>query len=155
MLSSLLTAAAMTAASLLPLPLPLPFPLPEPLAPPTSSPTTAPGAQGVDVSGALDAPDGRLKRGCKDYAYAYSVTTETDDWTFDITLQDRAGKGVNAQSLLGPNDDTSGVLTYRLCRGATKPGRFTLTGDLTAYEGSSRETHVAVSETFRLRAKNR
>jgi hypothetical protein len=146
MLSTLLATTALSVASLLPLPLPLP---------------TDPGDEStaqtepVVLSGALSAPDGRLKRGCKDYAYAYAVTTESEDWTFDITMQDREGRGVNAQSLIGPNDAESGVLTYRLCRWATTPGRFTLTGVLTSYEGTTSETSVQVIDTFRLRKRNR
>ncbi len=141
MLSTLLTAAAVTIVELLPLPLPVD---------PAAGSGTEPTAAQVEVSGALDAPDERLRRGCKDYRYAYSVTTESDDWTFDITLQDRRGKGVNSQSLLGPNDDEAGVLTYRLCRWATVAGRFTLSGVLVSYDGD-RETSVPVTETFRLR----
>ena len=146
MLSTLLATTALSVTSLLPLPLPLP---PDPGAEPP--PPTDP----VVGSGALRAPDGRLKRGCKDYAYAYAVTTESEDWTFDITMQDREGRGVNAQSLIGPNDAESGVLTYRLCRWATTPGRFTLTGVLTSYEGTTSETSVQVTDTFRLRRRNR
>ena len=141
MLSTLLSAAAVTVGGLLPLPLP-------------THPATGGGAEPtpeqVELSGALDAPDGRLKRGRKDYRYAYSVSTGSDDWTFDITMRDRRGKGVNSQSLLGPNDDEAGVLTYRLCRWATVAGRFTLAGVLVSYDGD-RETSVAVTETFRLR----
>jgi hypothetical protein len=145
MFSTLLTATALTVTGLLPLPLPLP-----------TDPGDEPSqADPVVLSGALDAPDGRLKRGCKDYAYAYAVTTESEDWTFDITMQDREGRGVNAQSLIGPNDAESGVLTYRLCRAATTPGRFTLTGLLTSYEGTTSETSVQVTDTFRLRKRNR
>jgi len=146
MLSTLLATAALAVTSPLPLPIPLP---------------TEPGdevpaqAEPVVLSAALDAPDGRLKRGCKDYAYAYAVTTESEDWTFDISMQDRDGRGVNAQSLIGPNDAESGVLTYRLCRWATRPGRFTLSGKLTSYEGTTSETSVQVTETFRLRKRNR
>jgi hypothetical protein len=144
MSSTLLATALITAAGLLPLPLPT-----EP------SPEPTPQAQPIQVSGVLDASDGRLKRGCKDYSYAYSVTSDSEDWTFDITMQDRAGKGVNAQSLIGPNDAEAGVLPFRLCRWATKPGKFTLTGALVAYEGTSQETSVKVTETFRLRKRNR
>jgi hypothetical protein len=141
MLSTLFAAAAAALTALLPLPLPTD---------PATAGGTTPTAAQVEVSGALDAPDGRLKRGCKDYRYAYSVTTGSDDWTFDITLQDRRGKGVNSQSLLGPNDDEAGVLNYRLCRWATVAGRFTLSGVLVSYDGD-RETSVPVTETFRLR----
>ena len=144
MLSTLLATAVVSAAGLVPLPLPT-----EP------SPEPAPEAQQIQVSGTLDAADGRLKRGCKDYHYAYSVSSESEDWTFDVTMQDRTGKGVNAQSLIGPNDAESGVLPFRLCRWATKPGLFTLTGALVAYESTTRETSVQVTETFRLRKRNR
>ena len=143
MLSSLLSAAMLLAAGgTLPLPVPLPG----------GDPSTHSTDQAV-VSGALDAPDGRLKRGCKDYRYAYAVSVPTDDWTFDVTMQDRRGKGVNSQSLIGPNDDEAGVLTYRLCRWATVPGRFTLHGTLVSYDGD-RTTTVEVAETFRLRRRN-
>ena len=147
MLTTLLTTAVVAAAGLLPIPLPLPLPVP-------TDPGTA-QVDGVAVSGVLDAPDGRLKRGCKDYGYAYSVTTGSDDWTFDITLRDRSGKGVNAQSLIGPNDDKAGVLPFRLCRWATRPGRFTLTGVVVAYDGSTALAEAQVTETFRLRRRNR
>jgi hypothetical protein len=158
MLPTLLSAAVVTAASVLPLPLPSIPGIPSiPTIPsvPTSSAPSPPQGQPIEVSGTLDAPDGRLKRGCKPYAYSYAVTSETDDWTFDISMQDRTGKGVNAQSLLGPNDATSGVLRFTLCRAATRPGTFTLTGDLAAYEGTWRETHVAVTDTFLLRRTRR
>ena len=146
MLSTLLATTALSVTSLLPLPLPLPT---------DTGDDVAGQAEPVVLSGALDAPDGRLKRGCKDYAYAYAVTVASEDWTFDITMQDRDGRGVNAQSLIGPNDAESGVLTYRLCRGATRPGPFTLTGVLTSYEGTTSETSAQVTETFRLRKRNR
>lgn len=145
-MSSLLAAAVLTTASILPLPLPVPTP---------SEPASAEQAQTqqVEVTGVLDGADGRLRRGCKDYHYTYVVQTPTTDWTFDITMQDRAGKGVNAQSLIGPNDAKSGVLAFRLCRWATKPGVFTLTGQLVSYDGSG-ETSVRVTESFRLRKRN-
>jgi len=144
MVSTLLPIAVLAATSLLPLPLP-------------TGPWDGPPVEAdpVVLSGALSAADGRLKRGCKDYAYAYAVTTGSEDWTFDITVQDRNGRGVGSQSLIGPNDAESGVLRYRLCRGATTPGRFTLAGVLTSYEGSTSKTSVRVTETFRLRKRNR
>jgi hypothetical protein len=146
-MSSLLAAAVLSAASVLPLPLPVP------LTPGQPAPQEQPQAQPVQVTGVLDAADSRLKRGCKDYHYSYAVETPTSDWTFDITMQDRAGKGVNAQSLIGPNDLTSGVLDFRLCRWATKPGIFTLKGQLVSYDGTE-ETSVTVTESFRLRKRN-
>ncbi len=142
----LLAATTIALAGLLPLPIP---------GPPSDSGTDAGQAavtQPVQVSGVLSAADGRLRRGCKDYHYAYSVTTATDDWTFDIAMTDRSGHGVNAQSLLGPNDPKSGILEYRLCRWATVPGKITLKGALVSYD-YDQETTAAVDEVFRLRKK--
>ena len=149
-MSSLLATAAITVAGLLPVPLPVP------IAPSDSSAGagSTQAAQTAEVSGVLQAADGRLRRGCKDYAYSYAVTVPTEDWTFDITMRDRNGKGVNAQSLIGPNDPESGVLPFRLCRWATTPGLFTLKGVLVSYDGYTEETTVTVTETFRLRRRN-
>ena len=144
-MSTLLAAAVLATAGLLPLPLPTPAP------PAAQEPAST---QQVALTGVLDAPDGRLKRGCKDYHYSYAVQTTSEDWTFDITMQDRAGKGVNAQSLIGPNDPMSGTLDFRLCRWATKAGIFTLKGQLVSYDGAE-ETSVTVTESFRLRARTR
>ena len=143
-MSTLLAAVALTAAGLLPVPL---------LPPAESGTETQQQVQQVEVSGALEAADGRLRRGCKDYQFTYRVNTPSEDWTFDITMQDRRGKGVNSQSLIGPNDPTTDVLTYRLCRWATVPGIFTLKGLLVSYDGAQ-ETAVTVTETFRLRRRN-
>lgn len=143
MLASLLLplSTAVAAAGLLPLPIP---------GLPTTPPTSQPTAQQVPVSGVLDAADGRLKRGCKDYRYAYAVTTASDDWSFDISMRDSTGRGVNAQSLLGPNDPKSGVLTYRLCRWSAEPGVYTITGTAIAYDGEV-STSIDVAESFVLR----
>ena len=54
------------------------------------------------MSGSLAAADGRLRRGCKDYAYAYSVTVPTQDWPFDVTLQGDRVPGISlAQAVAG------------------------------------------------------
>ena len=145
-MSTLLATVTIATAALLPVPLPVPLP-------PAPSAEPAPQAEQAAVSGDLDAADGRLRRGCKQYAYRYAVHTPSEDWTFDMSLKDRNGKGVNSQSLIGPNDPTEGVLTYRLCRWATVPGRFTLKGVLVSYEGSQHTT-VQVEKTFRLRRRN-
>lgn len=146
-MTSLLAAAVLTTASILPVPLPGLLDPGQPTSP------HQPAQEQVVVTGVLDAPDGRLRRGCKDYQYAYAVDTPGTDWTFDITMQDRAGKGVNSQSLIGPNDPKSSVLDFRLCRWATKPGLFTLKGQLVSYDGPQ-DTSVTVTESFRLRKRN-
>lgn len=140
-MTSLLAVAAMTASTLVPLPPLLPSPEPAPTA---ESP----------VAAAVAGPDGRLRRGCHDYALSYAVTVPDDDWSLDLSTRDRDGRGVSAQSLLGPNDPESGTLPFRLCGRATSPGRFTVTGVLVSYDGAQ-ETRATVVETFRLRRRAR
>lgn len=139
-MTSLLVTAVVTASTLLPLP-----PLP-----PTGEPT--PEATPEPVSAVVEGPDDRLRRGCHDYALRYAVTVPDGDWSLDLAMRDRDGRGVNAQSLLGPNDPVSGVLPFRLCGRATSPGRFTVTGVLVSYS-STQEARAAVTETFRLRRR--
>ena len=143
-MSSLLAAVTLATAGLVPIPL---LPPAEPAADSQAQ------VEPVEVPATLDAADGRLRRGCKDYRYTYTVTTSSQDWTLDITLQDRRGKGVHARSLIGPSDPTTAVLTYRLCQWATVPGPFTLTGVLVSYDGAP-ETSATVTETCRLRRRN-
>ncbi|MBS2938593.1 hypothetical protein KDN32_12665 [Nocardioides sp. J2M5] len=146
-MTSLLAVAAMTASTLVPLP-----PLP-PLPPLLPSPEPAPTA-GAPVAVAVAGPDGRLRRGCHDYALTYAVTVPDDDWSLDLSTRDRDGRGVSAQSLLGPTDPESGTLPFRLCGRATSPGRFTVTGVLVSYDGAQ-ETRATVVATFRLRRRAR
>ena len=141
-MSSLLATAALSTATLLPVPLLPPEPAPQETQ-----------AQPVQVSAVVDAPDGRLRRGCKDYRFTYAVSTPSSDWTLDLSMTDRRGRGVNSQALIGPNDATSGTVVHRLCRWATVPGLFTIRGVLVSYDGTQ-ETTATVTETFRLRRRN-
>jgi hypothetical protein len=143
-MATLLATAALVMTSLLPVPGPPELPILPP--PPSEEQASDP----LVVSGQVAAADGRLRKGCKTYAYTYAVTTPTDDWTLEITVRDRRDRGVNAQALLGGSDAASGTITYRLCRWATVPGLFTISGRLIGYDGyDSAET--TLTDTFRLR----
>lgn len=104
-----------------------------------------------EVSGRTSARDGRLRSGCRRYRFRYAVTTPHDDWSLEVSIVDRSGKGVMSAAMLGPNDPKSARVTYTLCRWATRPGRFRIRGKLTSYDGSEETVVRMPTTTFRLR----
>ena len=117
-------------------------------------PAWAPPAQAVEAGGSLTASDGRLRAGCHPYSFVYAVQVPYDDWMLETSVRDPRGRGVASHAFLGPYDPRSQRVTYRLCRGATRPGRFTITGRLVAYDDPAQGTRVDLPvETFRLRRR--
>ena len=111
-------------------------------------------AGAVEAGGTLDAADGTLRRGCHTYSFTYAVQVPYDDWALETSVRDPRGHGVASQAFIGPYDARSRRVTYRLCRGATRPGRFTVTGKLTAYDDPSEGTVVQLPvASFRLRRR--
>jgi hypothetical protein len=134
-----LTAAVLAAGLLLPSPLP-----------DTMSSGSEP-APVVEVAGSTSATNGVLRRGCRRYSYSYEIATPYDDWTLELTIRDPRQRGVAAEALLGPSDPRADSRTFRLCRWATKAGRFTIHGKLTSYDGTHEEIVQLPTTTFRLR----
>jgi hypothetical protein len=111
-------------------------------------------AEAGDAGGTLTASDGTLRRGCHTYSFRYAVEVPYDDWMLETSVRDRRGRGVASHAFLGPYDPRSQRVTYRLCRGATRAGRFTITGTLVAYDDPDRGTTVRLPpESFRLRRR--
>jgi hypothetical protein len=111
-------------------------------------------AGAVEAGGSLEAADGVLRRGCHVYSFVYAVQTPYDDWMLETSVRDPRGRGVASQAFLGPYDARSQRVTYRLCRWATRPGRFTVIGKLVAYDDPDRGTTVQLPvESFRLRRR--
>ena len=115
--------------------------------------TTAP-AGASEVGGSVQATDGKLRGGCHTYSFDYAVETPYDDWSLETTVVDPRGEGVASHAFLGPYDPKAQRATYRLCRWATRPGRFTVRAKLVAYDDPSEGTEVLLPEaTFRLRRR--
>jgi len=100
-------------------------------APPPSAPTTT---QGWQQSGHLGAAKGRLRRGCHTYAYRYSVDPALPDWGLNTFLIGPRGGRLGNGAIMAGADPTSGTRTFELCRSSTRPGRFTITGQLGYYD---------------------
>ncbi|WP_107772899.1 hypothetical protein [Nocardioides sediminis] len=114
--------------------------------------TTPAGAS--EVGGSVHAADDKLRRGCHTYSFDYTVRTPFDDWSLETTVVDPRGEGVASHAFLGPYDPQAQRAAYRLCRWATRPGRFTVRAKLVAYDDPSEGTEVLLPEaTFRLRRR--
>lgn len=103
------------------------------------------------VAGATSAPSGLLLNGCHTYSYDYAVQVPTEDWTLEVSIVDRRGHAVGSFLYLGPYDLKAQTTQFRLCRGATVPGKFRIRSTLQWYDDPSTPTPVPVPVTrFRL-----
>ena len=98
-------------------------------------------AHAAQAGGHTHGDSGRLQRSCRTYTYDYRVRTPYDDWTLETTILDRDGEAVHADAFIGkpgrPGDRRIGRdVEYRLCRYATRPGRFRIRAKLTWYDHS-------------------
>jgi len=101
--------------------------------------------------GSTAAPDGSLRKGCHDYGYRYEITTPTNDWSLETFLRGPRGEGVASGTFLADSDPRAQQARFRLCRYATRPGRFTIRALVTWYGDLGEEHRVWLEPTrFRL-----
>ena len=116
---------------------------------------TEPEPPEYQVSGSTAASDGTLRRGCRPYRYSYTVSTPHHDWTLETSVLDRRGKSVHAGVLFGSSAAKTGEQVYEMCRWATTPGAFTITGRLISYDGERRTEAQLAESRFVLRLRRR
>ncbi|MFC7496017.1 MULTISPECIES: hypothetical protein [unclassified Nocardioides] len=121
-------------------------PEPEP-APESEPPRTR------DSYGNTDAPDGVLRKGCRNYAYKYTATPPTQEWLLETFLTDRTGEGVAAGMFLSDADAATGHSTFRFCRHTARPGRFTIKAKLAWYDDEGEHVTWFEPSHFRLKRK--
>jgi hypothetical protein len=86
-------------------------------------------------TGTTAMPDQFLHRGCRDYAYSYSVSAPTGDWILETFLVDPDGNSVSSGVLSSDSEPATGAAAFGVCRSATRFGVFTIEGKLTTYDG--------------------
>jgi hypothetical protein len=111
----------------------------------------APSAAATDAYGHTAAADRTLRSGCHDYHYRYVVKAPTNDWTLETFLIDPRGDRVGSGSFSAESDPPRGRPAFRLCRYATRPGRFAIRAKLIWYDGS--EAHPVRFEVTRFRLR--
>lgn len=121
------------------------------LGPPAAA-TPAAARAGTAPSGSAWAPDGVLRRGCRDYPYRYAIGTPTDEWTLEVFLRDRDGRSLGSGTFISDHDPRERSARFRFCRFSTRPGWFTIRALLHWYESNGAGHRVWLDETrFRLR----
>jgi hypothetical protein len=116
-----------------------PAPEPEPSPPRTRS-----------SYGGTHAPDGVLRKGCRNYAYSYTVTTPTHDWTLETFLRDPTGDSIASGAFMSDSDAATARSQFRFCRNGTRPGRFTIRGKVHWYDDEGEHVVWLEPSHFRL-----
>jgi hypothetical protein len=112
---------------------------------------SVPPASAASEYGSTTASDGTLRKGCHNYGYRYRITTPTNDWTLETFLRDPTGEGIASGAFLSESDARTQPARFRLCRYATRPGRFTIRALLHWYDDGGEEHRVWLEPTrFRL-----
>lgn len=96
----------------------------------------------------LEAADGRLRRGCRDYSYAYALTSPMPDWQLETTIVGPGGVGVAADVILSGADTTTGTKTFRLCRRTNEAGIYRVAGILTYRDYPDTHSVAAQGDVF-------
>ncbi|MDF1604156.1 hypothetical protein [Nocardioides sp. YIM 152315] len=125
---------------------PLIGPAPEP-APEPSPPRTR------DSYGNTDAPDGVLRRGCRNYRYSYTVTAPTGEWTLETFLRDPTGDSIASGAFISDADPSTAGARFRFCRSGTRPGRFTIRAKLIWFDHEGEHPVWLEPSRFRLTRK--
>jgi hypothetical protein len=110
-----------------------------------------PSVAATDALGHTAARDRTLRPACHDYRYRYIVKAPTDDWTLETFLIDPRGDGLGSGSFMSESDPRRGRPSFRICRAATRPGRFTIRAKLIWYDGSEANPVKFTPTHFRLR----
>ena len=101
-------------------------------------------------TGSTAMPNQVLRRGCRSYAYTYSVSTSTGDWVLETFLIDPDGRSVSSGVFGSDSEPDAGPAAFGLCRSVTRFGRFTIMGRLTTYDGWDDAVSWITPSTVRL-----
>ena len=101
--------------------------------------------------GSTDAPDRVLRKGCRNYRYAYTVTPPTDDWAAEFWRTDPRGRALASGAVDVDSDPARGTRVFRFCRASTTTGRFTIRMKVTYLDGYDLESGHVKPSHFRLR----
>jgi hypothetical protein len=102
--------------------------------------------------GRTTAPNGTLRRGCRNYRYHYQVSVPSGDWSLETFLRDPAGRGLASGMFLSDSDPRGQRTRFRFCRSSTRPGTFTIRALVHWYDDYGSE-HRAWLDPSRFRLK--
>lgn len=114
--------------------------------------SAAPAADttGAASWGSTKAPDQVLRKGCRNYRFAYKITTPNDEWQAEMFISDRKGRAVASVLADAGSQPRQDVTTFRTCRASTTPGRFKIRMRVTYIEGYEKHVGFVKPSYFRL-----
>ena len=102
--------------------------------------------------GSTSAEDGVLRRGCRNYAFSYSLTPpDQGTWALETFIVGPKGKRLASDAFLEGFDDVQGSATFRLCKPTTRPGLFKIRAKFSNQDGDDLVEGMLPQSTFRLR----
>lgn len=114
---------------------------------------SAPTPEQFRAMGSTDAPNRRLRRGCRNYPYTYVVRPPSghDDWGLELLLTGPRGGRIASAVFVSGADATSGSSSFRICKSTARAGLFTIRGKLSYTDYPDTHSGWIAEETFRLR----
>jgi hypothetical protein len=102
--------------------------------------------------GSVSVENGVLKRSCRNYPYAYSVTVPDKGlWDLNVSLVGPGGRVVWFGYLYEGANPEQGTATFRICRSKTRPGRYRLKSVVSIQDNNENTAGRLETVVFRLR----
>ena len=106
--------------------------------------------------GSITGHSGRLKRGCRQYAFSYAITPPDGVWALEVFIVAPGDKNIAAGAFLDGYDPTAGTGHYKLCKATTRHGQFRIEAKVSTDDGSGTITEGQLPpDTYRLHKARR
>jgi len=119
------------------------------------SPVLAAAADVHPEWGSTSAHGAKIKKGCRGYAYGYTLTPPDGDWALETFLIGPHGKQYGSGYFQTVSDPLTGTGAWRLCLRSTRGGRYTIRALLSVQNGADYYAGWLPDTTFRLRKPRR
>ncbi|MDQ4054898.1 MAG: hypothetical protein M3237_19695 [Actinomycetota bacterium] len=105
-----------------------------------------------DPMGTATARHQVLQRGCHAYPFSYRVSPPptTTTWAAEVFLIGPHARKLGSKQFVSPADPATGKSTWRLCRAAVVPGRYTMRMKVTLIDNYDHHISWVKPTTFRL-----
>ena len=122
-----------------------------PTATATATGSSTPAAETHPSWGGTAARNAKIRKGCRGYDYTYTVNPPPGDWSLETFLVGPRGKAYASGYFVTGEDPLTGAGVFRLCRRATKGGKYTIRALLSVQDGLEYAEGWLPETTFRLR----
>jgi len=98
----------------------------------------------------VTAPDQELRRGCRDYKFAYRVDVPGDEWMVELFFVGPRGANLGSETFESAAQRPAERRTWSLCRSYTRPGVHEIRVKVTSYDGREASERWMAPTRFRL-----